>query len=253
MRCEEFRKYLSPYIDSELDAVVCIAIADHLAQCQPCNERFNQEQEVEGLLAERLRKEEMPEAFWRAILARLDTSKNTRRSRYSIKWLVPAVVIPVVAIALSVVFLWIKVPERGLIPVVQGIHGKYLKEEIPLGPEVSWPEEFKGFSLLSWLPQSGEFEGHQFRLIGVKSCDINDTKAAYCVYECCRIPVSIFILRKEDLHNFPQARDMLEKSHGSVTLSRRGMNLGMIDLGEVVMCGISSHPIGSFLETFKKV
>jgi hypothetical protein len=253
MRCEELRKYLSPYIDSELDATVCTAVVDHLAQCQSCNQRFNQEQEIERLLSERLRKEGMPDAFWKAVLAKLDTSKNIRISRYSIKWLVPAVVIPVLAIVLSVVFLWVKVPERGLIPVVQDIHGRYLKEEISLGPEVSWPEEFKRVSLLSWLPQSGEFEGHQFRLIGVRPCDINDTKAAYCVYECCRIPVSIFVLRKEDLHNFPQARNMLEKNRGSVTLSRRGMNLGMIDLGEVVICGISSHPIGSFLETFKRV
>ena len=213
----------------------------------------NQEQEIEKLLAERLRREEMPEAFWKAVLAKLDTSKNTRRSRYSIKWLVPAVAIPVVAIVLSVVFLWIRVPERGLIPVVKAIHGKYLKEEISLVSEISWPEEFKGVSLPSWLPQSGEVEGHQFKLIGVKSCDINDAKAAYCVYECCRIPVSIFVLRKEDLRSFPQARDMLEKNRGSVMLSRGGMNLGIIDLGEVVICGISSHPISSFLETFKRV
>lgn len=64
MNCQEYRKYLSPYSDSEPDIRTCANIARHLLTCVDCSSLFAQEQltlfpfetKLRGLLAEYARK-----------------------------------------------------------------------------------------------------------------------------------------------------------------------------------------------------
>ncbi|MFN3467671.1 MAG: anti-sigma factor family protein, partial [Candidatus Brocadiales bacterium] len=105
MRCQDCRRYLNPYMDSELDARTCTDIANHLAVCEACSKRFVQEQEVEKRLVKRLQGEKMPEESWRAILERIDAYDSPGRRRVRMTWLVPAAVVPVVTAVLMLFFL----------------------------------------------------------------------------------------------------------------------------------------------------
>ncbi len=63
MRCNEVRKFLSPYLDSELDPTMTFKVSQHLEQCTRCATRFDREGHAESLIAERLKQME-PVVQW---------------------------------------------------------------------------------------------------------------------------------------------------------------------------------------------
>ncbi len=49
MRCSKAGKYLSSYIDHELDAQKVVLLESHLAQCELCSEELEQLRQLKGL------------------------------------------------------------------------------------------------------------------------------------------------------------------------------------------------------------
>ena len=71
MKCREARCYLSPYIDSELDATRTFEISRHLEGCPPCARIFGEEAELELAISERLRRSRGDEEqVFKRVLAR---------------------------------------------------------------------------------------------------------------------------------------------------------------------------------------
>lgn len=66
MNCRDTRRWMSPYLDSELGKTKTFEISEHLRQCEPCAERFEREGYVDGLLADRLR--QTPGLDWDEVL-----------------------------------------------------------------------------------------------------------------------------------------------------------------------------------------
>lgn len=254
MRCQDCRKYLTPYMDSELDARTCTDIANHLAVCEACSKRFAQEQEVENRLVKRLQGEKMPEESWLAVLERLRAHDSPGRRRVRLAWLVPAAVVPVVTAVLLLFFLWGKAPDNtdSWSATLQELHEKYLKQEISIGPGFSWPQELGGLTVLEHLPQSGIIGGHDVQLIGGRPFYAKDIHGAHIVYTCCNTPASMFILRKEDMRGLKRVQRLLDKSKGFVAVDLGNMRLRMIDLKEVVVCCISSHETKTLLAAFSR-
>jgi len=254
MRCQDCRRYLNPYMDSELDAKTCTDIANHLAGCEACSKRFAQEQEVEKRLVKRLQGEKMPEESWRVVLERLNAYDSPGRRRVRLAWLVPAAVVPVVTAILLLFFLWGKAPDdtNSWAATLQEMHEKYLKQEISIGPGFSWPQEFGGLTVLEHLPQSGIIGGHDVQLIGGQPFSIKDIKGAHVMYSCCNTPASMFILRKEDMRGLKRVQRLLDKGKGFAVVDLGNMRLGMIDLKEVVVCCISSHEVNPLLTAFRR-
>ncbi len=58
MQCQEARKWISPYLDSELDPTKTFEVSQHLESCTPCRERFEKEGRADGLIGAALRREE---------------------------------------------------------------------------------------------------------------------------------------------------------------------------------------------------
>lgn len=253
MRCQDYRKYLSPYIDSELDARTCADITEHLSVCGACSRLFSQEQEVERRLVKGLQREKMPEEYWRAVVKRLSAYDYAEPRRVRLAWLVPAAVMPVLAMVLVWVFVWGRTPDADLLtkPLLE-LHGKYQSQEIA-SQGLSWPQGFEGLTVLKNLPQSGVIGGHDVQLIGSQPCYIKNVKGAHVMYSCCNTPVSIFILRKEDLDSFKGARKLLDKGKGSAVVNLGNMRLVMRDLKEAVVCCISSHGTSELLTAFERI
>ena len=58
MQCQEARKWISPYLDSELDPTKTFEVSQHLESCAPCRERFEKEGRADELIGAALRREE---------------------------------------------------------------------------------------------------------------------------------------------------------------------------------------------------
>ncbi len=58
MRCQETRKWISPYLDSELDPTKTFEVSQHLESCAPCRARFEKEGRADELIGAALRREE---------------------------------------------------------------------------------------------------------------------------------------------------------------------------------------------------
>ncbi len=252
MRCQDYRRYLGPYIDSELDARTCADIAEHLSLCEGCSRLFAQEQEIERRLVKGLQREKMPEESWSAIYESLSAHDFARPWRVRLAWLVPAAVVPVAAMLLVWFFLLGKPPDAGSLakPLLEA-HEKHLTHELALGPGLSWPQELSGLKMLQHLPQSGVMGGHDIKLIGGQPCYIKKIKGAHVVYTCCNTPVSMFILRKEDMDKFKGAQRLLDKGKGSAIVDLGNMRLAMKDLKEAVVCSVSSHDTSELMTAFE--
>ncbi len=58
MQCQEARKWISPYLDSELDPTKTFEVSQHLESCASCRERFEKEGRADELIGAALRREE---------------------------------------------------------------------------------------------------------------------------------------------------------------------------------------------------
>lgn len=255
MRCQDYRKYLNPYIDSELDARTSADIAEHLSVCEACNKYFALEQEVERRLAKRWQREKMPEEFWMTMLQRLSAYETTSWRRIRLAWFIPAAVVPVAATVLVWVFLWGGISDNvgPLAEDFQEMHGKYLRHEIPIGPGLSWPQGFEGLTVIKNLPQSDVINGHELKLIGSRPFYIKGVAGVHVIYTCCKIPISMFVFRKEDMGSFTRAQRLLDKGKGSAVINLGNMRLAMKDLKEVVVCCVSSHDTRELFTAFERL
>ncbi len=66
MNCRDTRRWMSPYLDSELGQTKTFEISEHLRKCASCAERFEREGHVDGLLAEHLSR--TPDLDWDQVL-----------------------------------------------------------------------------------------------------------------------------------------------------------------------------------------
>lgn len=67
MNCKEVRKWMSPYLDSELGATKTFEISEHLRNCPKCKARFERERGVDDMLRGRLERDQMPPELWSRI------------------------------------------------------------------------------------------------------------------------------------------------------------------------------------------
>jgi len=58
MQCQEARKWISPYLDSELDPTKTFEVSQHLESCASCRARFEKEGRADELIGAALRREE---------------------------------------------------------------------------------------------------------------------------------------------------------------------------------------------------
>lgn len=88
MNCQETRKWISPYLDSELDPTKTFEVSQHLESCEQCRDRFEKEGRADELMAAMLRREE-PFVNWAA----LERAISTPRRRIAVlrpRWVLAA-------------------------------------------------------------------------------------------------------------------------------------------------------------------
>lgn len=88
MKCHDARRWISPYIDSELDPTKTFELSQHLEDCEACKTRFDREALADGLIAKSLQRQE---SFvdWSAIEKEI-LAPPRRRIPLRPKWLLAA-------------------------------------------------------------------------------------------------------------------------------------------------------------------
>ncbi len=82
MNCHEARKWLSPYLDSELGATKTFEVSEHLRRCGGCKDRFAAERRADDLVQSRLEQDTMPDELWSALVRDVRTPAWSRRLRH---------------------------------------------------------------------------------------------------------------------------------------------------------------------------
>ncbi|MFQ5502775.1 MAG: anti-sigma factor family protein [Phycisphaerae bacterium] len=81
MNCKETRKWMSPYLDSELGATKTFEVGAHLSDCPGCKSRFESERKVDDLVRSRLQKDVMPPEMWERISRTVSEPRWVRQLR----------------------------------------------------------------------------------------------------------------------------------------------------------------------------
>ena len=82
MNCKEARRWISPYLDSELGKTKTFELSEHLRICSGCTERFEAERRADDAVRSCLQRTEMPSELWRRISQKVSAPSLVRRWFY---------------------------------------------------------------------------------------------------------------------------------------------------------------------------
>ncbi len=199
MRCDEVRRYLGPYLDSELDAKTSFEMARHLEACEDCRARLEAEDRLEKAIVGELRRPEPgDDALWERARARAERPR--RRA-----WLWAAALLVGLAGAAGI-FLSTRGASASLADVLLQDYLKFQAGRSPLeigSPDAAAVERYfkdKMGMALTVAPEVGEM-----KLEGGRKCSLRGAPTAFLVYRCGEERVSVAIFNADQLDRFPSA------------------------------------------------
>jgi anti-sigma factor RsiW len=204
MKCEEASRFLSPYLDSELDPKTSFEISGHCDHCPMCRERFEAEQRIERSLAAELKKNEpKDEEIWRRARSRVAHPRSTR----SRSWAVGLLGLILGTMAL-VAFFHHRAP-AGLAGDLRSQYLTTLSGRAALQITTSDGKEIESFckerlGLAFTIPS----KIGRFALTGARLCTLRGATAVQFAYKAEGDDLSVFIFSADHLDRFP-ASDQL--------------------------------------------
>jgi hypothetical protein len=212
MNCNEARRHWNLYHDSEGDARLHLQLNQHLVECSPCAEWFHEQSRLEDLMVHKLRAGKPSGELWDAIRNDRGITPRTRSAR----WLMLCSLVSMAALVLVAVGLWqhwrfSKSP--ALARLTANMH-----ERLAQGETQADFASTSDLDIEAYLRQRVAFpvrcpprSDAGFLVSGAGVCRISGDDAAYLVGHVADVPVSIFILPRESLWQFPHDRDLLER------------------------------------------
>lgn len=231
MRCEDARKYLSPYLDSELDPKTSFDIAQHLEKCDACRARFEAEKELESRLVDNLKKPQAgDETAWAKAIDALP-----RRRRWA-RWILPAV-----AAGIAAGLILALIPRHDLLDELKHDYDKLAAGQSPLDLESSDPaavERFFGDKMgLAVRPTSPP----SMKLMGARKCSLRGTPTAFMAYRCGDRWVSAAVFDGAHLDRFPKDRAAVDS--GTFEERLGGATVIVAKSGWKIVCVVGDLPI----------
>lgn len=183
MSCADFEKFVSAFVDGELDVAAIRELERHRDSCERCAAVFEDERATKRAVRAGMRRALAPVALReriRASLDRVDAAPRTRRSA----WVVP------LAAAAAIAFVWFGgaapgggggATQAGLFDVGANLHAKNLPVEV----QSQDPENVAG-----WLRGKVDFKVRPPRLpkrgsklVGARLSHVGDRQAVQLVYD----------------------------------------------------------------------
>ena len=198
MKCEDARRYVGPYLDSELDPKTSFEVARHLESCADCKGRFDSEGVLEQALEkEMVRPEPGDDATWERALRRAQTSRSGR-------WRWAAVVSGGLAAAVFLVWL-LALGGDGLASDLRKDYQKHAQGGSPLELASRNPKEVEEFfkdrmGLSVPVPVPAGWE-----LLGGRKCALRGIPTAFILYRRRGRDVTAYVFLGDHLDRFKGA------------------------------------------------
>jgi hypothetical protein len=254
MNCQEARRWISPYLDSELGHTKTFEVSEHLSVCDACRRRFEQERFVDLLLTERLR--EVPAMDWEGIEQQ---ALRPRRVMFRVGLSTLALAACVVfAVVLWRGFLgppnvadeWVVDAYRQAAPNHAAFQADEAVEEIKLA---SLTRETLGFDV-TMLPQTGPGKHHVRKLIAVNERRLADgTPYIEVQLNCCGRPVLLVLARQSDASRFGRVAKLARPDSASYAQGAGNMKVAAQTDGELLVLAASQHPLEKLVTGFQRV
>jgi hypothetical protein len=269
MNCNEARRYINLFIDSELDSKNNLEISEHLSSCEDCSKRFAQEESIEKAFVSVLKKDKDTEAeeIWGKTISSFSHQVEPQGKRHLGFWPFPSArpngmagrgrlwragkryIIPATVTILAVVItliMYSKQESNELTAAAHKCHMEYITNKIIPSIESVFPGEvakyFSGkFTFPLTLSEIPDIKPHHIKLYGGKVCHLNGILTAYIMYHCCNVPVSVFILSTKDAEGFSDIRQYL-KGNKILFKKTEGVNLVAASAnGDTFVCVVADH------------
>lgn len=189
MRCTQVRCYVSPYLDSELDAKTTFEISRHLEICPACARLFSQEGELDRAIFERIK---LPEGDENVVLERALGRTLSSRGLTPRGWLWTAAALLLV-LAVWATWRGSSHPQApALVELVAGDHQKYLRGEAPFECASSEAHEVGAFLAENLeQPACALPAGESWELQGARICSFEGTRIGLVTLCYQGIPISV--------------------------------------------------------------
>ncbi|MBI3098116.1 MAG: zf-HC2 domain-containing protein [Planctomycetes bacterium] len=220
MNCDEVRRRLSLFLDSDCTAETAQDMLRHAESCPSCAERVASETRIEHRLKEILGASAAGdgEAWERAIsglpAGASDGASGARRSPAGRRR--AALVLAALSMAAAALLAWLRPWHRELDLALElaAHHQKVLEGKSPLEVESPDPAVVHAFfrgKYLFQLPTCGELPGGM-RLAGGRPCYLAGAPTAYYVAHRGETAITVAVFAPEGLDAFPMARERLSSS-----------------------------------------
>lgn len=254
MRCHEARELCGPYLDSELDARTSLEIEHHLEHCAECARVFEAERKMEERIVAALSSGQRDAALWRRIEGRL---VEPHRSWHLARWipLPKPVVLGAAVVVVALLALWPRERELDLAAAVAADHEEYLAGQLRSQFDTQPPTEVLA-------PTEGRLDAEafdklpvaaDFRAEGKRLCHLAGVPVAWTLARLGELPVSVVVLRREELQRFPEMRERIQRGH-AVVCSRAGrFQFAARVVGDHVVCAVAETSRARLEELVKTV
>ncbi len=254
MNCKEARRWMSPYLDSELGQTKTFEVSEHLRQCSKCTDRFGNERNVDKAMRSRLADTAMPAEQWSEFQWELAAPTwvrflSGRRSLALAACLTIATISTMVALQSRDKHAG--TPEIALRFVAEAPEGHpfQVSDGGADSVEITVKNEF-GLQLAS--PADVEAMGHRnFQLVGAsRRTDADGRSYVEVRLNCCGHPVLVTLARPVD-GELPSPFDQLTPGLADGTAALEdGIKLAYETIGSVHVVVASRHPVEHILGVF---
>lgn len=219
MRCHEVRRFIGPYLDSELDAKTSLEIEQHLESCGECARVFEAEEKLDARIFTALRRGEKTLGLWETAEKRIRPVKRLLR----LKAFWPMAAAASLMLLAGGAMLVANAERIDLAIAVEECHEDYVRKVHGVEFTGAVPEEITkklgdrlDTAAFSYRPISGEFSTH-----GARFCSVETVPAAVILGDYQNVPVSLIVLKLSELEHFPKLKRRFLSGH-SVVCSRAG-------------------------------
>lgn len=240
MKCEDARRYVGPYLDSELDPKTSFEVARHLEACAGCKARFESEGVLERALAKELAcPEPGDDAIWDRALRRAQGRRRWRPSTWlGASWRWAAGVSGGLAAAAALAWI-LALGGDGLASDLRKDYQKHARGASPLELSSRNPREVEDFfkdrmGLSVPVPVPAGWE-----LLGGRKCALRGIPTAFILYRREGRDVTAYVFLGDHLDRFKGAgalHDPLMDEAGEVRVAALRSGPHVIGAAGAVHC-----------------
>jgi len=260
MNCEQVKQHWHLFHDSEGDAELHHQINEHLAMCPDCACWYFQQSRLEDALVDKLRTGQPSKAMWTRIRARC-VDKQPLAAR---RWLFAKRTMGLAAMFVVVVVggVWYNnagsapdaEPARDLASLSVALHNKLASGREALKLYSESPQEVEDYvrARVSFPMRCPPREDAGFQVVGGGVCQFEKDPVAYIAGDLDGQRVSVFIMARESLANYPPLVEALRRQE--TVIDRRGdcgFVIGELDRNLILVVGpVDSSKLTRVLDAY---